>query len=73
MKKIKVSGVPHVIKKKGKDVVVDHPTVDNGKYDKLNLTKQTKGKVKTVKQGVKSTKEFHKDNPHSYKDKSKKK
>ncbi len=73
MKKVKVTGVPHVVKKQGKDVVVDHPTIKNGKYDKINLTKQTKGKVKTVEQGVKSTKEWHKENPHTYKDKAKKK
>lgn len=69
MKKVKVSGVHHVVKKKGKDIVVEHPTIDGGKYDKINLTKKTKGKVKTVKQGIKSTKEWHKENPHKYKTK----
>jgi hypothetical protein len=71
MKKIKASGVHHVVKKKGKDIVVEHPTIDGGKYDKINLTKKTKGKVKTIKQGIKSTKEWHKENPHTYKTKSK--
>jgi len=73
MKKIKASGVTHVVKKQGKDIVVEHPTIKAGKYDKINLTKQTKGKVKTVSQGVKSTKEWHAENPHTYKNKSKKK
>jgi len=35
----------------------------------INLNKQTKGKVKTVSQGVKSTKAWHKENPHKYKTK----
>ena len=73
MKKIKASGVHHVVKKQGRDIIVEHPTIDGGKYDKINLTKQTKGKVKTVSQGVKSTKEWHKENPHTYKKKSSKK
>lgn len=73
MKKIKASGVHHVVKKQGKDIIVEHLTIKAGKYDKINLTKQTKGKVKTVSQGVKSTKEWHKENPHTYKKKSSKK
>lgn len=71
MKKLKVTGVKHVVKKIGKDIIVDHPTIKNGKYDKINLTKQSKGKVKTVSQGVKATKSWHKDNPHIYKSKKK--
>ena len=73
MKKIKASGVPHVVKKQSKDIIVEHPTIDGGKFDKINLTKQTKGKVKTVSQGVKSTQKWHKENPHTYKNKAKKK
>ena len=73
MKSIKASGVKHIVKKKGKDILVDHPTIKGGKYDKINLTKQTKGKVKTVKQGIKATKEWHKENPHSYKKSAKNK
>lgn len=71
MKKIKVTGVPHVVKKVGSDIIVEHPTIKNGKYDRINLTKQTKGKIKTVNQGIKSTKGWHKENPHKYKTKSK--
>ena len=48
--------------KKG-DVVVDHEAKANaGKWDKINLTK--KGGSKTVKQGVKAVRDWHKNNPH---------
>ena len=77
--KVKVSagGEKHVVYKatkntaKGKkgDVMVNHPTIDKGKWDTINLTK--KAKAKTVKQGVASTKKWHKDNPN-YKYKGKK-
>jgi len=48
-----------VYKKKG-DVIVDHAgsAKNNGKYDKINLTK--KAGAKTVKAGVKATKDWHK-------------
>ena len=36
-----------------------------GKYDKINLTK--KGGAKSVKQGVKAVKDWHKQNPHKAK------
>lgn len=55
--------------KKG-DIMVNHPTKDKGKWDTINLTRI--GKAKTVKQGVASTKKWHKDNP-DYKYKGKKK
>ncbi len=59
-KVIKVAGEKHTIKKnKSGDVVVDHAG-KKGKYDKINLTK--KAGAKTVKQGVKATKEWHKKN-----------
>lgn len=63
-KVIKAAGVKHKIYKKGKsgDVIVDHPTMDNGKWDKINLTK--KAGVKTVKEGIASTKKWHKENPY---------
>ena len=50
--------------------MVNHPTMDKGKWDTINLTKI--GRAKTVKQGVASTKKWHKDNP-DYKYKGKKK
>ncbi len=76
--KVVAGGEKHVVYKaskktsKGKpgDVMVNHPTMDKGKWDTINLTK--KGKAKTVKQGVAATKKWHKDNP-DYKYKGKKK
>ena len=51
----------HVVKKNKKgDVVVDHAGKSQGKWDKINLTK--KAGAKTVKQGVKATKAWHKKN-----------
>jgi len=63
-KVVKASGVKHKVKKNSKgDVIVDHPkSAKAGKYDKINLTKM--GGSKTIKQGVKAVKEWHKDNPH---------
>jgi hypothetical protein len=78
--KVKVSagGEKHVVYKSKKntskakkgDIMVNHPTMDKGKWDTINLTKI--GRAKTVKQGVASTKKWHKDNPE-YKYKGKKK
>jgi hypothetical protein len=62
---LKVSGKVHSVSKDKKgDVVVNHAgsAKENGKYDKINLTK--KAGAKTVKAGVKATKNWHKDNPH---------
>ena len=62
---LNVSGKVHrVYKEKNGDVVVNHAgsAKENGKYDKINLTK--KAGAKTVKAGVKATKNWHKDNPH---------
>jgi hypothetical protein len=62
---LKVSGKVHrVYKDKKGDVVVDHAgsAKENGKYDKIDLTK--KAGAKTVKAGVKATKAWHKNNPH---------
>ena len=63
-KAIKVKGVKHTVKKNKKgDVIVDHEAkAKAGKYDKINLTK--KGGSKTIKQGVKAVKDWHKENPH---------
>jgi len=63
-KTIKVSGEKHTIKKNKKgDIIVDHDDSSKlDKYDKINLTK--KAGVKTVKEGVKSTKKWHKDISH---------
>ena len=71
-------GEKHVVYKSAKnstnstkgDIIVNHPTKDKGKWDTINLTRI--GKAKTVKQGVASTKKWHKDNP-DYKYKGKKK
>ena len=66
-------GVGHKITKKksnkgiGKkgDIIVDHTATTKGKYDKMNLT--TKAGAKTVKDGVKSTRDWHKKNPQKKK------
>mgnify|MGYP006277552715 FL=1 len=64
-------GVGHVVKKKksdkgiGKkgDIIVDHTGTKKGKYDKMNLTKVAGSK--TVKEGVKATRKWHKENPQN--------
>jgi hypothetical protein len=63
-KTIKVGGAKHTVKKNKKgDVIVDHEAkAKAGKYDKINLTK--KAGAKTVKEGVKATKDWHNKNPH---------
>jgi len=76
--KVVAGGEKHVVYKSSKnsskatkgDIMVNHPTKDKGKWDTINLTKI--GRAKTVKQGVASTKKWHKDNP-DYKYKGKKK
>lgn len=63
MRTISIQGVKHSVKKnKNGDIVVEHTNIHNGKYDKINLTK--KAKSKTVSEGIKATKEWHKDNPY---------
>jgi hypothetical protein len=79
-KKVKVTagGEKHVVYKKtskigkGKpgDIMVNHPTIDKGKWDTIDLTK--KAGVKTVKQGVAATKKWHKDHPYKTKKNGKK-
>jgi hypothetical protein len=62
--KVKAGGENHVVYKatkktsKGKpgDIMVNHPTMDKGKWDTINLTRI--GRAKTVKQGVASTKKM---------------
>ena len=55
-----LSDFSKVIKKNKKgDIIVDHAG-KKGKYDKINLTK--KAGAKTVKAGVKATKDWHKKN-----------
>lgn len=71
-KKVKVTagGEKHVVYKKttkrgeGKvgNIMVNHPTTDKGVWDTIDLTK--KAGAKTVKQGVASTKKWHKENPY---------
>ena len=63
-KKIKVGGAGHTIKKNKKgDVIVDHDaSAKAGKYDKINLTK--KAGAKTIKDGERATRAWHKKNPH---------
>jgi hypothetical protein len=73
-KKVKVvaGGEKHVVYKKtsangigkGKQghIMVNHPSIDKGKWDTIDLTE--KAKAKTVKQGVAATKKWHKQNPY---------
>jgi hypothetical protein len=50
----------HTIKKNNQgDIIVDHAK-RGGAYDKINLTK--KAGSKTIAQGVKATKDWHKNN-----------
>jgi hypothetical protein len=56
-KKIKAAGEIHTVKKNAKgDVIVDHPG-NKGPWDKINLTK--KAGAKTIQQGVKAVKKYH--------------
>lgn len=69
---VMAGGEKHVVYKKtsptgvgkGKKghIMVNHPTKDKGKWDTIDLT--TIGRAKTVKQGVASTKKWHRDNPN---------
>jgi hypothetical protein len=59
-KTIKIKGEAHTIKKNKKgDIIVDHAG-NKGKYDKIDLTK--KAGAKTIADGVKATKDWHKKN-----------
>ena len=61
-KTLKAGGTEHVVKKnKIGEVIVDH-SGNKGKWDKINLTKKCGSK--TIKQGVKAVKSWHKNNPH---------
>ena len=69
--KVTAGGEKHVIYKKttkrgeGKvgNVMVNHPTKDKGVWDTIDLTK--KSGAKTIKQGIASTKKWHKENPYN--------
>jgi len=75
---VNAGGEKHIVYKAAKnytkgikgDIMVNHPTMDKGKWDTINLSRI--GRAKTVKQGVASTKKWHRDNP-DYKYKGKKK
>jgi hypothetical protein len=57
----KGKGAVHkVYKDKKGDIIVDHAGKNNPKWDKIDLTK--KGGAKTIKQGVKAVKDWHKKN-----------
>lgn len=63
MGSVSIQGVKHTVKKnKNGDIIVEHTNISNGKYDKINLTK--KANVKTVSEGLKATREWHKKNPY---------
>lgn len=70
--KLSAGGEKHLIYKKesatgvgeGKKghIMVNHPTMNKGKWDTIDLTK--KAGAKTVKQGIAATKKWHKENPY---------
>lgn len=73
---VKAGGENHVVYKKttkqgeGKPghIMVNHPTMDKGKWDTIDLTAMNKN-INTVSEGVAATKKWHKENPYK-KDKS---
>lgn len=67
MATLKVGGQTHkVFKNKQGDVVVDHIAgIPAGKWDKINLTK--KAKAKTIEDGIKSIRKWHRENPYKAK------
>jgi hypothetical protein len=66
---VKVGGQTHkVFKNKSGDVIVDHTAGrPAGKWDKINLTK--KAKAKTIDQGIKAIRKWHRENPYDEKTK----
>jgi hypothetical protein len=64
---VKVGGQTHkVFKNKDGDIVLDHTAGrPAGKMDKINLTK--KAKAKTIEQGIKSIRKWHRENPYNEK------
>ena len=70
--KLSTGGEKHLIYKKesatgvgeGKKghIMVNHPTMNKGKWDTIDLTR--KAGAKTVKQGIAATKKWHKENPY---------
>jgi hypothetical protein len=46
------------------DIMVNHPKEDKGKWDTINLTE--KSNANTIAEGVKSVKDWHKNNPYAY-------
>lgn len=67
MATLKVGGQTHkVFKNKQGDVILDHTAGrPAGKMDKINLTK--KAKAKTIEDGIKSIRKWHKENPYKTK------
>lgn len=69
MARVTTGGEKHRVYKKttkrgeGKvgDIMVNHPTKDKGTYDTISLTRTAN--AKTVKQGIKAEKDWHKKNP----------
>ena len=47
-------------------IMVNHPTMDKGMWDTIDLTK--KSGAKTIAQGVAATKEWHRENPYMKKE-----
>lgn len=57
-------GEKHRVFKRDGKVYVDHVEKDGGKYDVINLTKNTG--AKTIKSGVKAVRDYHSNKGPSY-------
>lgn len=56
----RIGGEGHRVFRKGKTIYVDHINKHGGKWDKINLTKQSG--ANTLQEGVQAVKDWHKKN-----------
>jgi hypothetical protein len=63
--KVKSGDEKHIVYKNRETghIMVTHPGVDKGKYDTIDLS--DKSGAETVKEGVKSVRKWHKENPYT--------
>ena len=66
--KLNSGGEKHIVYKNKEtgEIMVTHPGVDKGKWDTIDLT--DKSGAKSIKQGVKSVKKWHKEHPYDMAD-----
>jgi signal transduction histidine kinase len=61
--KVTAGGEKHLVyKNQNGEIMVTHPNQDKGKWDTISLTE--KSGAKTIKQGVKDVKDWHKYHPY---------